>query len=133
MFIFSFCQKKQLSSFVSSFSCMGCQTDKVVVQPLKRLFFCSHSHIIGSSLGFGLTMTLGTASIFSRHTRSGMFLLVPGLLTGRGANPESIFEILTFICKGPYVILSLNTLAATGQLLFVISTALNLRSLVFFR
>ena len=42
------------------------------------------SHMIGGGIGGGLTLTLGFGSIFSRHTRSGMFLVVPGLLTGRG-------------------------------------------------
>ena len=42
------------------------------------------SHLIGGGLGIGLTLSLAGGGLFSTHTRCGMFLVVPGILAGRG-------------------------------------------------
>ena len=42
------------------------------------------NHKIGLSVGGSLTLILGTSSIFSKHLRCSMLLVVPGMFAGRG-------------------------------------------------
>ena len=42
------------------------------------------NHIIGGAIGGTVTITFGTISVFSRHFRCYLVLIVPSLFSGRG-------------------------------------------------